>query len=233
MNGSSRRQWVLLSVLVVAVFGYFRFGGGGVQSGAEVGELPLIDAGGLVKALLGINTVKPDLIGPPPSDSDPDRNIFQYGEKRAPAPPPMTEEQRKAEEQRLKDLENLARVQNQKQSEEAARQQQVAAEQAAVQAAAQAEAQARAQEELVRNPPPPPPPVRPTPPAMNYKFVGVMGPATRKVGVFMDGDKMVLARKGEIIDGKFRVIEIGVEWAWMGYADPKFKDDRKKLDLGS
>jgi hypothetical protein len=233
MNGSSRRQWILLSVLVVAVLGYFRFGGDGVQSGAKVGELPPIDASGLVKALQSINTVKPGIVEPPQPNSDPDRNIFQYGEKRPPPPRPMTEEERRAEEQRLKDLEAAARIQSQKQAEETTRQQQIAAEQAALAAAAQAEAQARAREEAIRNPPPPPPPVKPKPPEMNYRFVGVMGPATRKVGVFMDGDKMVLARKGEIIDGKFRVIEIGIEWADMGYADPLFKDDRKRLHFGS
>jgi len=43
----------------------------------------------------------------------------------------------------------------------------------------------------------------------------------------------VLAKKGEVIEGRFKVIDIGPEWAVMGYTDPELKDLRTKLVFGS
>ena len=62
--------------------------------------------------------------------------------------------------------------------------------------------------------------------------MGVMGSEKQKLGVFVDGEKMLLARKGEIFDKKFKVLDIGVEWAVIGYADPEYRDQKKRINLG-
>jgi len=223
-EGGNRRQYVLLALLGVLVVGYFTYGGPSVTvSGETIGDLPPIDIAAVVKGLKDVATVKPEIIGPPSQDSVPDRNLFQYGSK---APPPMTEAQRKAEELRLVQQEQELRAQ----------QQAAQAEQAA-----EAERQRIAQEQQQQAQPPPvaealPPvpvaPPKPVPPPINFRFVGVIGSPQKKVGVFMNGDKMILARKGEVIDGNFRVLNIGIETAGIGYTNPIFKDMRQTLDLG-
>ena len=227
MNGSSRRQWVLLAGLAIAVFAYFRFGGATLSAtGDTIGDLPPIDIVGLLKSLQGVNTVKPELVPPPEGASDPDRNLFQYGSKRAPAEPQMTEQQRKAAEDLLKNQEIRAR-------EEAERTRQRELEAAQAAAAAAAAAPPTPPAEL--QPPPvqqPIVPQKPKAPEINYRLVGMMGPMNRKVGVFLNGDKMVLAKKGEVIEGRFKVIDIGPEYALMGYTDPEFKEDRVRLYFG-
>lgn len=224
MNGSSRRQWVLLAGLAIAVFAYFRFGGASLNAtGDTIGDLPPIDIGGVLKSLQGVNTVKPDLVPQPEGASDPDRNLFQYGNKRAPAEPPMSEPQRLAAQELLRNQELKVR----EEAEQARQRELEAARVAALTAPPPAP--------VAELPPPvqlPPAPVERKPPEINYRLVGMMGPVSRKVGVFLTGDKMVLAKKGEVIEGRFKVLDIGPEYALMGYTDPEWKDSRKRLYFG-
>ena len=48
----------------------------------------------------------------------------------------------------------------------------------------------------------------------------------------LDGDNILLAKKGETIQGKFKVLDIGVEWADIGYVDPELKDQKKRIQFG-
>ncbi|HEY3175313.1 MAG TPA: hypothetical protein VGK94_06070 [Candidatus Polarisedimenticolia bacterium] len=226
MTGGNRRQWYLLAMLGVSIFAYLRYGGAasGAAGGVDVGALPPIDADGLVRALKGIATVSPLVVRGPRGDSVPDRNLFQYGERKPPPPPPMTEAERRAAEDALRAQEDAARKEK-----DLAEQNRIEEENR------QAQAQQQAQAQALAPPPAPPRPQGPPPkqrPAMNFKFMGVLGPAKRKLGVFLDGDKMVLARKGEILDGKFRVLDIGVEWADIGWVDPDFKDQSMRVEFG-
>lgn len=231
MNGN-RRQWVLLGGLAIAVFAWFRYGGTAVISSNESdGTLAPIDADGLVRALKGVSTVDPALMVAPAGDSNPDRNLFQFGVYRPPPPPPMTEAERLAAEAALRQQEKAAREAKELQT-------QIAQVQAA-EAASRAEEQQKLdliQQEQARNQPPipqgPVKPVKPPPPPINFKFMGVMGSEKKKLGVFLDGEKMLLARKGEIFDLKFKVLDISVEWADVGYADPEYQDQKKRIYFG-
>jgi hypothetical protein len=106
----------------------------------------------------------------------------------------------------------------------------------AAQQQAEAAAQAALQQQAAAlEPPKPPPPAAPqakTAPNVTFKFMGVLGPQNKRVGVFLDGEKMLLARKGEVIDGKFRILDIGVEWAQVGYVDPDLKGQSKRIYFG-
>lgn len=65
--------------------------------------------------------------------------------------------------------------------------------------------------------PPPPPPPPPTPPAVPFQFTGTLGPAQAPVAVLVEGDRLVLARQGETVDGKFIIRKIGYESIDVGF----------------
>lgn len=51
---------------------------------------------------------------------------------------------------------------------------------------------------------------KPQPPAFPYRYLGNFGPG-RRIAVFTDGQTIVNAREGEVVDGKFVVERIGYE----------------------
>jgi len=66
--------------------------------------------------------------------------------------------------------------------------------------------------------PPPPPPV----PPITLKFIGVMELPTqaRKIAVLSDGrGAPFYGKEGEIVDGRYRILKIGVESIDIAYAD--------------
>jgi len=97
---------------------------------------------------------------------------------------------------------------------------------------------------VVRKPPPevkrtPTPVVRqapqervdrgPKPPAINFIYLGYLGPKNGKIAVFEDGEQVMLARAGEVVKDHFRVVEFGFEAIVMGYVDERFKDQTSEL----
>ena len=80
----------------------------------------------------------------------------------------------------------------------------------------------------VAPPPPtsvaPPPPMvpqgPPPPPAISLKFVGVMQlPTGKKIASLSDGKGILMGAEGDVIDGRFRIVRIGVESIVMEYLD--------------
>jgi hypothetical protein len=64
--------------------------------------------------------------------------------------------------------------------------------------------------------PPPPPPLAPIP----LKFIGVMGPESDKIAILSDGrNPPFLGKEGAIIEGRYRILKIGVESVELAYAD--------------
>jgi hypothetical protein len=64
--------------------------------------------------------------------------------------------------------------------------------------------------------PPPPPPV----PPIALKFIGIMGTETQKIAVLSDGHGAPFyGREGEIVEGRYRILRIGVESIDIAYAD--------------
>lgn len=68
---------------------------------------------------------------------------------------------------------------------------------------------------------PPPPPAPTGPPAIGtlIKFIGIIDTGKEKIGAFSDCKYTFSGREGEIIEGRFRVVRIGVESAVLEYAD--------------
>lgn len=68
-------------------------------------------------------------------------------------------------------------------------------------------------------PPPGPPPPTPPPPIL-LKFIGVIeAPRTGKIAVLKDERGVYHGREGEIIEGRYRIVRIGVESIVMEYED--------------
>ncbi|MFQ5702148.1 MAG: hypothetical protein ACE5HU_09910 [Acidobacteriota bacterium] len=228
MVNDNRRQWLLLGAMVVVLLIYLRYGGfsfGESPSGPD--SLPVIDAAGLENQLKEINTVNPGLVGGQKAGTRTARNLFQYGVHKPPPPPPPDpneiERQRLAAQDALRNAEEEAR--RRKALEEARRR---AAEEAA----------RRAKEAAERQKPPveprqPAKPGKAPPPPIPFKFMGVLGPASSKIGVLLDGEKPILVKEGQVFMEKFKVLNIGVEWTDIGYADPEYKDKKKRIHLGS
>jgi hypothetical protein len=64
-------------------------------------------------------------------------------------------------------------------------------------------------------PPPPPPP----PPPITLKFIGVVQAKGGTVAVFSDGKDVFYGREGDLIEGRYKILRIGVESVEMSYAD--------------
>jgi hypothetical protein len=69
-----------------------------------------------------------------------------------------------------------------------------------------------------------PPPVQPGPTGPKpiselIKFIGIVDTGSAKIGAFSDCRYTFSGREGEIIEGRFRVVRIGVESAVLEYAD--------------
>jgi hypothetical protein len=64
--------------------------------------------------------------------------------------------------------------------------------------------------------PPPPPPLAP----ITLKFIGLIGPDNAKIAILSDGQNPpFLGKEGAIIEGRYRILKIGVESVEVAYAD--------------
>jgi hypothetical protein len=81
-----------------------------------------------------------------------------------------------------------------------------------------------------------PPRPLPTPPPVNFVFVGYLGRPGSLIGVFRlqtpEGDETVLAREGETLAEEFKVHRISYEEVEIGYTQERFKDQTKILPMG-
>ncbi len=69
---------------------------------------------------------------------------------------------------------------------------------------------------VIVGPPPPPP----GPPPIALKYIGVLDSAQGKLAIFKDaGDNVLNGREGDIIDGRYKLLKIGVESADLSYVD--------------
>jgi hypothetical protein len=63
--------------------------------------------------------------------------------------------------------------------------------------------------------PPPPPPLPPIP----LKFMGTVSGAFGKLAAFTDCKRTFSGREGDIVDGRFKIVKIGLESVVLQYAD--------------
>ena len=70
---------------------------------------------------------------------------------------------------------------------------------------------------------PPPPPVDPGPPAIGtlIKFIGIVDTGQEKIGAFSDCKNTFSGREGQVMEGRYRLVSMGVESAVVEYVDGK------------
>jgi hypothetical protein len=70
---------------------------------------------------------------------------------------------------------------------------------------------------MVQAPPPPPP----GPPPIPLRFIGIVAETRRhlKLAVLSDGRNVFYGREGDIIEGRYRIVRIGLESIEMTHAD--------------
>ena len=89
--------------------------------------------------------------------------------------------------------------------------------------------------QVVKAPPPRPttPAVRgpsvPKPPRIPFQYIGHMGPKDSRLAVFEQGEEILIAGAGEILNDQFKVVEFKYEAVVMGYTDKRFSDQTTEL----
>ena len=148
------------------------------------------------------------------------RNLFDSGVITPPPPSPEEAARLQAEAARRQKQEEAQREEAERLRREAAERQEEEQRLAAQQRA----------KELAENPPPPPPPAVPV---CDLKLFGLVGEPGRKLAIFLDGDKYLTAREGEIVKQQFKVEKIGYDSLRLGFTDPRFASEHVTLSLGS
>ena len=69
------------------------------------------------------------------------------------------------------------------------------------------------------------------PPNISFTYLGYLGPKEDKIAVFEDGEDMLLARAGEIVDKEFTVVEFKFESVVMGYVDTRYREMTTELNM--
>ena len=69
-------------------------------------------------------------------------------------------------------------------------------------------------------------------PAIDLRYMGMVGATEDKIAIFLDGNEFLLAKEGEVVKEHFRVMEIGYDTLRMGYTDPYFEDEHRIMNLG-
>jgi hypothetical protein len=217
-----KRKELVLGVLVVllAAVAYKTFVGEGMLV-PGMGAAPEPGRARVDLAALKIFPVDWASLDAPRPAYDPNgRNIFQFGVILPPAPPPLTDAEKKAIAKAQAEAERVR-----KEQEEANR---IAMEEAN----RRAQEETARQAEIARNTPPPPPP-KPEPPPIPYKFIGYIGPVNAKVAVLYDGTDTLFVRSGETLPKGIKVLEIGYESIKFGFTDPQFRDQSRTLPMSS
>jgi hypothetical protein len=75
---------------------------------------------------------------------------------------------------------------------------------------------------VFKPPPEPPPPVE-LPPPIPLKFIGIIeGRGVGRIAAFSDCKRTFNGREGDIVDGRYKLLKIGLESVTMAHLDPKW-----------
>ena len=75
---------------------------------------------------------------------------------------------------------------------------------------------------------PPQPPLKPQPPAIQLKYYGYANPrnnVTRKRAFFLDGEDIIVASEGDLINKRYKLVKIGVNSVTM--EDTQFNNQQQ------
>lgn len=87
------------------------------------------------------------------------------------------------------------------------------------------------QPQVVRPPRPSGPPPEPPPPVPGFVFLGYIGPKQDKIAIFEDGEEIMLARVGEVVQSRFRVVDFKFQTVVLGYEEDRYKGRTTELKM--
>lgn len=68
------------------------------------------------------------------------------------------------------------------------------------------------------------------PPVPDFSYIGFLGPSRSRIAVF-EGEEMMLARVGDVVQQQFRLKEFKYEVVVLGYTDERFRDQTTELEI--
>jgi len=79
----------------------------------------------------------------------------------------------------------------------------------------------------------PPPPVvqQPKPPRPNFRYIGFMGPKDNKIAVLEQGEDVILAQLGEVVEKQYKNLEFKYEMLVIGYTADRWADETHELPM--
>jgi len=77
----------------------------------------------------------------------------------------------------------------------------------------------------------PPPPPKPQPPAINFRYIGFVGPPKDRVAAFDFNNETFVAKVGEVVRKDYRIDEIRYESVLVSFVNPQFRGQTRELPL--
>jgi hypothetical protein len=79
--------------------------------------------------------------------------------------------------------------------------------------------------------PPALPKAEPKPPRPNFRYIGFLGPKDNKIAVLEQGQEILLASIGEVIQEQYTVVDFKYEMLVIGYTDERWGDQTTDLPM--
>lgn len=95
-----------------------------------------------------------------------------------------------------------------------------------VRKAAPVQAQARPSRQQVPTTPP-----KAQPPRPSFRYIGFLGPKENKIAVLEQGEEVILAALGEVVQDRFMIAGFEYETLIIGYTEERFKDETTELPM--
>lgn len=83
---------------------------------------------------------------------------------------------------------------------------------------------------VVQRPPVATPP-KPKPPRPNFRYIGFLGPKNNKIAVLEQGEEVLLASIGEVIQEHYKVVDFKYEALVIGYTAERWADETTELKM--
>jgi len=79
--------------------------------------------------------------------------------------------------------------------------------------------------------PPTPPKAEPKPPRPSFRYIGFLGPKDNKIAVLEQGEEILLAGIGEVIQERYTVVDFKYEMLVIGYTSERWADQTTELPM--
>jgi hypothetical protein len=79
--------------------------------------------------------------------------------------------------------------------------------------------------------PPTPPKAEPKPPRPNFRYIGFLGPKDNKIAVLEQGEEVLLAAIGEVIQEQYMVVDFKYEMLVIGYTSEQWAGKTTDLPM--